>query len=81
MTVDKYLNVQVQNSLQDFDQTERASIFVAVDEWVSSDKDEVTDKSYLFIGKIDDGITIRVRRAEIKEIDAFASQDAAKIET
>ncbi len=80
MTVDKYLSVQVQDGPQNFDQTERVSIFVPVDERVSSDKDEVTDKSYLFIGKIDDSITIRVRRAEIKKIDARASWGAAKIE-
>ncbi len=80
VTVDKYLSVEVQDGLQDFDQTERVSIFVAVDQRVSTDKDEVTDKSYPFIRKIDDGITVRVRRAEIKEIDARASQDAAKIE-
>jgi len=52
---------------------------MAVDDLVSADKDEVADKSYLFIGKIDDGITVRVRRAEIKEINARASH-AGKIE-
>ena len=80
VAVDKYLSIQVQDGLQDFDQTERASVFGAVDERVSADKDKVADKSYLFSGKIDDGITVRVRGAEIKEIDARASRDAANIE-
>jgi hypothetical protein len=51
VAVDKYLSVQVQDALQDLDQTKRASIFVAVDERVSTDKDEVADKSYFFTGE------------------------------
>jgi RNA polymerase-interacting CarD/CdnL/TRCF family regulator len=42
---------------------------VTVDELVSADKDEVTNKSYPVIGKIDDGITVRVPRTKIKEIN------------
>jgi len=79
VAVDKYLSIQVQDALQDFDQAEGASVFMAVDGKVSTDKEEVTDKSYFFTGKIDDGIPIRVRWAEIKEIDACALQDAIKI--
>jgi len=54
---------------------------VAVDQRVSTDKDEIPDKSYPFIRKIDDGITVRVCWTEIKKIDARTSQHATKIKT
>jgi len=79
VAMDKCLSIQVQDGLQDFKQPKGASVFGAMDEKVSADKQKVADKSYLFIGKINDGITVRVRRAKIKEIDARASQGAVKI--